>query len=111
VLAHFISKQNFRRGNQNVNPLKTDKGGGMAYREVAVRIGTAILVAVMMLQVPGYMWKSLSSEEKQKALVMVTEKFKDDFPFCKIAKMWIVYDQDTNNYQIWMRCIDKEVDT
>jgi hypothetical protein len=80
----------------------------MAYREVAVRIGLTVLVAIMMLEVPGYMWKSLSSEEKQKALVMVTEKFKDDFPFCKVAKLWTVYEKDTDKFQIWIRCIDEE---
>lgn len=80
----------------------------MAYREVATRVGALLIIAVLMVEIPGYMWKSLSENDKNEVLLRVVQKFKEDFVFCEKAKIWIVYDQDRNVYQIWMRCIDGE---
>jgi hypothetical protein len=80
----------------------------MAYKEVAVRVGVAVIAAIMMLEIPGHVWEKSNLEQRYHMKVALIKEFSDNNPFCKTAKMWVVYVQETNTYQIWIRCVDTE---
>jgi hypothetical protein len=77
-------------------------------REVIVKIGLCILVAVLMLEIPGYTWLQSTPEQKHELKVRLAKKFLEENGFCKHAKIWTVYLKDSDCYQIWMRCVDTE---
>jgi hypothetical protein len=67
-----------------------------------------MLVAVLMLEVPGYAWLKATPEQKWEVKTQLAKRFSAENGFCRAAQIWTVFSKDKDSYQIWIRCIDTE---
>lgn len=78
----------------------------MAYREHWVRTTGAIIATIMLMQIPADVWFNGTQEQRDLMVRVLAEKFQEDNPFCRSAKIWLHYQQ--HQIEVWIRCIDGE---